>query len=252
MPAARPRLRRARFDLANVSVRSSVRRSAAADGTAARGGSRNAVLALKAQVLRLVGRNDEAIALMEQAVAAVPTMPSCGCCTATCCARWVAGAGDRGLPAGARDAAGLGEAYWSLANLKTFRFDARPRSHAAAAGRQRARSRPRPPRVRARQGSRGRRAVRRVLRALRAGNALHRATLSTAEVLHEVVQRSKTLYVPRVLRRARPAGAASGAIRSSLSACRARLDAARADPREPLAGRGHARVAGTAARSCGT
>jgi tetratricopeptide (TPR) repeat protein len=81
-------------------------------------------LSLKAQTLRLVGRNDEAVALMEAAVADHPDEDPA----------WIlyghvlreVGQPSRAIEMYQRALAvrpDSGRAYWSLANLKTFRFD---------------------------------------------------------------------------------------------------------------------------------
>jgi predicted Zn-dependent protease len=80
---------------------------------------------LKAQSLRLIGRSAEAIALMEDVVAEFPDDAQA----------WLifgnlwreVGEQDRSIEAFRRSLAaqpGYGEAYWALANLKTFRFTA--------------------------------------------------------------------------------------------------------------------------------
>jgi tetratricopeptide (TPR) repeat protein len=81
--------------------------------------------ALKAAILAGVGEYDEAIALYRQILAEYPQQPriwmSCGHALRT------SGDAPAGIAAYRRAIeleASLGEAYWSLANLKTFRFDA--------------------------------------------------------------------------------------------------------------------------------
>ncbi len=81
---------------------------------------------LKAAVLCRVGGYDEAIALYDGLLAEYPKQPrlwlSCGHALKT------AGQGRRAIAAYRRCVEidpGFGEAWWSLANLKTFRFDAR-------------------------------------------------------------------------------------------------------------------------------
>lgn len=80
-------------------------------------------LSLKAQAIRFLGRNDEAIALMQQVVACSPNDAH----------MWLVygnllreiGEQNRAIEAYRRALAaraGLSEAYWALANLKTFRF----------------------------------------------------------------------------------------------------------------------------------
>ena len=119
----------------------------------------------------------------------------------------------------------FGEAYWSLANLKTFRFE--PAEIAAMeakarGSRGRRRGPPAPP-LRARQGLRGRGRLGAVVRALREGQCAaprapplrrgrqHRRACSTCR------RRSRANSSPRA-----PAPAARRPTRSSSSACRAR------------------------------
>ena len=83
-------------------------------------------LGLKAQTLRLVGRMDEGIALLQETIAQATAR---GWAVAALRAP-AAGSGPAGrrrsMPIGGRSRCGpdSGRAYWSLANLKTFRFAA--------------------------------------------------------------------------------------------------------------------------------
>ncbi len=129
---------------------------------------------LKAAVLGQIGDYEETIALYEGVLRDHPNQPkvwmSYGHALKT------AGRGPDGITAYRRSIEqmpGLGEAYWSLANLKTFRFtddelggDAGP----ACPARSR-RHRPAASALRARQGAGGRRRVRRVLHPLCRGQS---------------------------------------------------------------------------------
>ena len=82
-------------------------------------------LNLKAAILSRIGDADQAIALYERILAAHPHLP--GLWTSYGHALKTAGFQPRAIDAYRRAIAvdpGHGEAYWSLANLKTFRFDA--------------------------------------------------------------------------------------------------------------------------------
>ncbi len=81
-------------------------------------------LSLKAQSLRLVGRNSESIALLESLILEHPDDPEVWLVQGTILRE--VGAQARAIEAYRRALAvqpGFGEAYWALANLKTFRFD---------------------------------------------------------------------------------------------------------------------------------
>jgi tetratricopeptide (TPR) repeat protein len=80
-------------------------------------------LSLKAQAIRLVGRIDEAIALMEEVVAEFPDDAQAWLIFGNLMRE--VGEQGRSIDAFRRSLAarpGFGEAYWALANLKTFRF----------------------------------------------------------------------------------------------------------------------------------
>ena len=158
-------------------------------------------LGLKAQALRLHGRNAEAIALMRQAVETSPGNAKL---------RLLYGhlLREIGEQAEAIDAyrqglalqPGMGEAYWSLANLKTVRFsEADLEGHAAAAGPAALRWTPTGPL----SSSRWAKALEDAgqyadsFEHYAHGNALHRAMVfHDPRLVHEVVERSKALYQP--------------------------------------------------------
>ena len=192
----------ARFDLANelsaqqrpTEALPLVERLLAADPANA------SYMALKAQLLRLFGQNRAAIALMQQAVAASPDNAKLRLLHGHLLRE--TGEQPQAIEAYRQALAlrpGMGEAYWSLANLKTLRFSD---SELESMQQQLAGSAP--------QGA-SRVGLEFALgKALEDagqyaqsfehyahGNALHRATLFyDSAVLHEVVQRSKNIYVP--------------------------------------------------------
>ncbi len=138
-----------------------------------------------------------------------------------------AGAGDRCLSAARSSCApGPGRAYWSLANLKTFRFAAADLAamEEQLAPPERARCGTRTSGVRPGQGdSRTTRGTRAPSSITRAATRCSSATLvDNPEAATAQLERSTTAEHRGLLQRARRAGAASGATRSSSSGCRVR------------------------------
>jgi hypothetical protein len=135
---------------------------------------------------------------------------------------------------------GFGEAYWSLANLKTVRFDAadlaamRAQLRAPTCGRG-----PLPLRVRARQGAGGRGDYARRSRTTRRGNAQRQGTIhysadETTSRVDRTCRISPASSSPRAPAPVRRAGPDLHRRPAAL-----RFDPARADPVQPLAGGGH-------------
>ena len=157
-------------------------------------------LALKAQVLRLSGEISAAFVLMQQAMAAGPDNAQLRLVYGHMLRE--TGENEKAIEAYRQAIAmqpGLGEAYWSLANLKTLRFT-------AADVEQMQQQLPASARL-----SQSRICLEFALgkaledagqfepsfRHYAEGNAMYRAGLFYhSEVLHEVVERSKALYVP--------------------------------------------------------
>ena len=216
-----------------------------------------ATLALKAQLLRLFGQNRAAIALMQQAVAASPDNAKLRLLHGHLLRE--IGEQEQAIEAYRQALAlrpGMGEAYWSLANLKTLRFsDAEldvPCSSSWPAARRRARAASASS-LRSARRSRMRASTRSPSSTMRTATpCTGRPCFTTARCCTRWSQRSKNCLCAGVLRGALRLG--QRADRSDLYCRHAALglDAARADSRQPLTGRRHARTAGTSRRSCRT
>ena len=149
---------------------------------------------------------------------------------------------------------GMGEAYWSLANLKTVRFtEDRPAGDGTAAGRHRSAGRQSGhPRVRAGQSPRGRRPVCAILRALRPrqcpapGDGLSRSACAArcGGAIQGVVPAAIFRGAVRMGERAR--GPDFHRRHAALG-----LHLARTDSRQPLPGGRDPRVAGAAGHRAG-
>ena len=131
------------------------------------------------------------------------------------------------VPARDRYGAELGEAYWSLANLKTFRFsDADMLAIAQALGANRSLGRGSPAfRIRARQGVRGREVLRRVLRPLRRGQCDPQSDCIRITRMRDTryVDRCKAQYTSEFFAARAGTGAPSAGARSSSLGCRERV-----------------------------
>ena len=144
----------------------------------------------------------------------------------------------------------FGEAYWSLANLKTFRFapDEVAAMEAQVGGPAPSATRTAALALRARQGLRGRRRVRGVVlrTTTKANRAAARARpLRRGGTTERTAAPRATLFT-REFFAARAGGGLSGARPDLHRRPAARgFDADRADPCQPFAGRGHDGVAGT-------
>ena len=136
-----------------------------------------------------------------------------------------AAGGDRVVPARRADRGrGYGDAYWSLANLKTYRFtDEELAAHARRRSRAAHRARgPLPSVLRARQGARGPRRVRGVVLVLRARQRAEEERMPLPAGVHRAQHPAADRGLHAGVLRARAAaGGARATRRSSSSACRA-------------------------------